>query len=430
MKVLKFFIPSVFVFAVFSVVIGLTLSTAVFSEEPKQESPFRVDERLQKNVQFWVRIYSQYSTYQGVIHDSKYIDRIYEVIDLRSEAKEAPKKRRKRFKESQRKWTQILLSIHKKQKAKEKFPTNLTNEERRVFEMFADIDEPDKFVNATQRKRIRMQLGQKDRFMEGLKFSGRYLPQMEQVFKAAGLPVELTRLPFVESSFNVDARSKVGASGIWQFMRSTGRLFLKINSAVDERNDPIRATEAAARLLQMNYEHLKNWPLAVTAYNHGLMGMERAVKKVGSEDLEDLVEDYRSRRFGFASTNFFTEFLAALEVEKNADRYFGPVERYSPIPAYEVKIPRALDVRVLVQFLRLDLKALDGLNPGVKDAVFTGRMLLPAGYLLRIPLPAGEAPPATPESAARVFLAGYEQIPDIYKVRGQRLGKYGKPKQK
>ncbi len=420
MKVLKFFIPVLFSS------LALSFSPSAYSDEVKVESPFRVDERLQKNVQFWIKIYSQYSTYQGVIHDSKYIDHVYEVIDLRSGAKESPKKRRKRFQESKRKWTQILLSVHKKRKTPEK----LTEEERRVFEMFANDDEPDKFVKATQRKRLRMQLGQKDRFIEGLKHSGRYLPQMEQVFKNAGLPVELTRLPFVESSFNVEARSKVGASGIWQFMRSTGRLFLKINNAIDERDDPIRATEAAARLLKMNYEHLKNWPLAVTAYNHGLMGMERAVKKVGSEDLEDLVEDYRSRRFGFASTNFFTEFLAALEVEKNADRYFGVVERYSPIPSYEVKIPKPLDVRVLVQFLRLDLNALDNLNPGIKDAVFAGRILLPAGYSLRIPLPAGETPPATPEGAARVFLVGYDQIPDIYKLRGQRLGKYGKPKQK
>ena len=99
-------------------------------------------------------------------------------------------------------------------------------------------------------------------------------------------------------------------------MRSTGRLFLKINDTVDERNDPVRATEAAAKLLKGNYESLRTWPLAVTAYNHGRKGMMRAVSRVGSDDLDDVVDDYHSRTFGFASSNFFTELLASIEVEK------------------------------------------------------------------------------------------------------------------
>ena len=88
-------------------------------------------------------------------------------------------------------------------------------------------------------------------------------------------------------------------------MRSTGRLFLKINDAVDERNDPIRATEAAAKLLKGNYESLRTWPLAVTAYNHGRKGMMRAVRKVGSEELEDVVDDYRSALFRLREQQFF-----------------------------------------------------------------------------------------------------------------------------
>jgi membrane-bound lytic murein transglycosylase D len=109
-------------------------------------------------------------------------------------------------------------------------------------------------LNAAHRKRLRFQLGQKDRFLDGLYQSGRFLSFMEDIFKKEGMPLELTRLPFVESSFNIRARSKVGASGIWQFMRSTARLFIKLSPAIDERNDPLRATEAAARLLRYNFE--------------------------------------------------------------------------------------------------------------------------------------------------------------------------------
>jgi membrane-bound lytic murein transglycosylase D len=169
-----------------------------------------------------------------------------------------------------------LLSIHKK--VEKNLPLN--DAEKRVAELFKNINEPRKYFNAAHNKRIRFQLGQKDRFLQGLFYSGRYLALMEKIFKTNGVPAEITRLPFVESSFNLKAQSKVGASGIWQFMRSTGKLYLKINDTVDERNDPIRATEAAAQLLKLNYESLGSWSLAITAYNHGRKGLMRAVQKV------------------------------------------------------------------------------------------------------------------------------------------------------
>ena len=178
-------------------------------------------------------------------------------------------------------WEKVLLSVHRKQD----HPESLNSDEMRVYKLYADVHEPNKFLDAAHRKRLRFQLGQKDRFIEGLKASGRYLTLMESVFRNADLPIELSRLPFVESSFNVRAHSKVGASGVWQFMRSTGKLFLRIDDAVDERNDPIRAAEAATRLLRGNYDSLQNWSLAVTAYNHGRKGMMRGGAQSGLRSL-------------------------------------------------------------------------------------------------------------------------------------------------
>lgn len=372
---------------------------------------FAVDARMRKNVDFWIEVYSRYTTRQGLIHDAKYIDKVYQVIDVSGPGAQS-------VRGLKRKWREILLSVHKKQSR----PETLTEDERKVFALYADVNEPNKFLNAAHRKRLRFQLGQRDRFLQGLKMSGRYLPTMEEIFRREGLPVQLTRLPFVESSFNVNARSKVGASGIWQFMRSTGRLFLKINEAVDERNDPIRATEAAARLLRQNFESLGKWPLAVTAYNHGRKGMMRAVRTVGSEELEDLVGSYRGRTFGFASSNFFTELLAAIEVERNAEKYFGKVERDSALATYEVSLPDFVDLRQLVSFLKLDRSAIKQLNPGISEAVYTGVLLLPAGYRLRLPMDEKLGP----EASARVFMAGYEQIPAMFKLQGQKYGKYAK----
>lgn len=353
----------------------------------------------------------------GVIHDAKYIDHVYEIL------RPAPGSQtihEYTIQESKHKWALVLLSLHHKTKEIERGkPQEFTSEERRIFDMYSDIADPDKFLSAAHRKRIRFQLGQKNRFLEGLKISGRYLPYMEKTFKAQGLPVELTRLPFVESSFNVRARSKVGASGVWQFMRSTGKLFLEIDDAVDERNDPMRATEAAARLLKLNYDSLKNWGLAVTAYNHGRLGMMRAVRQVGSEQIEDLVDTYHSNSFGFASSNFFSCLLAAIEVEKNAERYFGNIQREAPIRFYEVSLPDFINLPKMAKFMHLSVDLFRPLNPGLSDEVFEGRLYVPKGYKLR--LPKTEKDGTLPEGAEqRIFLAGYSEIPGIYKAQHQK----------
>jgi membrane-bound lytic murein transglycosylase D len=368
---------------------------------------------MRKNVDFWIRIYTQYDTKQGLIHDSKYIDKVYEVLDHPSDA---------RISASRHYWESVLLSLYRKTAGRTDAPASLdlTSDEARVYKMYADVGNPDKFLDAANRKRIRFQLGQKDRFIEGIKASGRYLPLMEEVFRKAGLPVELTRLPFVESGFNIHARSKVGASGIWQFMRSTGRLYLRIDDVIDERNDPIREAEAAVRLLRGNYDSLKSWSLAVTAYNHGRKGMMRAVRKVGSDRLDDVVESYRSRSFGFASGNFYAELLAAIEVERHAEQYFGKIQRDPPLQAYEVPLPASIGFRELCRFMRLDPYGLKDLNPAMTEEAWLGRRLLPAGYRLRLPSVAG----ANHDSETRVFLAGFSVIPAIYKHKEVPVGEF------
>ena len=99
-----------------------------------------------------------------------------------------------------------------------------------------------------------------------------------------GIPEEIAWLPMVESTFNVEARSKVGAAGVWQFMPGTGRQYMRVDATVDERLDPIIAARGAARLLRHNYQGLRSWPLALTAYNHGYYGMQRAVRQLGTND--------------------------------------------------------------------------------------------------------------------------------------------------
>jgi membrane-bound lytic murein transglycosylase D len=160
----------------------------------------------------------------------------------------------------------------------------LTAEERRIAAMFAKMPGSDRFQLAADR--VRSQSGLRKRFAAGIgRWSG-YREEMRDVFRARGLPTELIVIPLFESCFNLDAYSKVGAAGVWQFMPSTGRLFMRVDGAIDERRDPIRSTEAAAAYLGRDYELLGSWPLAITAYNHGRGGMARATSELGTRTSE------------------------------------------------------------------------------------------------------------------------------------------------
>jgi membrane-bound lytic murein transglycosylase D len=140
------------------------------------------------------------------------------------------------------------------------------------------------------------------------------LPRLLAILRRHNVPEEVAALPLVESGFNPQARSKAGAVGLWQFIAPTGRRYLTITRRRDDRRDPIRATEAAARLLKHNYEALGSWPLAIMAYNHGTEGILAAQAVVGSSAVDEIIARYTGPRFGFASKNFYAEFLAALEV--------------------------------------------------------------------------------------------------------------------
>src|SRR4029434_3592640 len=143
----------------------------------------------------------------------------------------------------------------------------------------------------------------------------------------------------VESSFD-NVRSKAGAVGVWQFTKGTGKLYLTINNKVDERLDPTKAARAAARLLRDNYLALQDWPLAITAYNHGRGGMLRAQGEYGS-DLVSIIENYDGPVFGYASMNFYSEFLAAVDVYNSYPTYFGELVLDTPASRPAVQVASA-----------------------------------------------------------------------------------------
>lgn len=340
------------------------------------QDPFPLYDCITPNVAFWRDVYSKYPSSQGVLHDKRDLSIIYEVLEVEgvweTSARERDKQRIERAKE---RYLEILKTL-----ASGAAPQ--TREEKRVAGLFPPKAAPEDFRAAQDN--IRFQSGQKDNFRAGLIRSGSYLAEIKEILASYGVPEDLAYLPHVESSFNYKAYSKFGAAGIWQFTESSGKQFkLDVNYAIDERRDPIKATHAAARMLRHNYEKLGTWPLAVTAYNHGINGMMRA--KAAKGDYEKIFQEHESELFKFASRNFYSEFLAAKEVAKNYKTFFGPLPIDPPVNSKTVVLPNYAMVNDLVKHLKVDMETFKALNPGLREPVYLGQKLIPKGYEVRVP---------------------------------------------
>jgi membrane-bound lytic murein transglycosylase D len=349
------------------------LPGGAYADAPEANGFVRPAE-LEHDIAFWRRVYTEVTTRGGLIHDPWRLDVVYEVIELPADL--TPKQRSKLIDEVKRKYARILERIARG-------ADDLSPEEQRVKDLWPKHTRRERFEQAAEE--VRFQLGQADRFREGLIRSGAWRDYIAATFERMGLPRELAVLPHVESSFNPYAYSKVGAAGMWQFMRSTGRRFLRIDAAVDERLDPYRSTEAAARFLEQNYIVLGSWPLALTAYNHGPGGMRRAQEQMGTSDITTIVRRYSSRTFGFASRNFYVAFLAALEIDANPEKFFGPIELDKPDTSIPIEMPAYLPAAQVVAALEVDRDELKRLNPALLPSVWSGVRHIPRGYALRVP---------------------------------------------
>lgn len=345
---------------------------------------FPLPPSLEHAVRFWIQIYGVYECNQYVFHDMENLSVVYEVARIESLDPERPDMElgpeQKAFlqqkKDSYRRLLEALASP-------ETDFDRLSAEQKRIFDLFGGIRAREVYARAAGN--VRAQKGQKNRFRKGLERKGRYLEFVHRALRSQGLPLELAALPQVESCYNYKALSSAGAAGIWQFTRPTGRLFLRIDRAIDERLDPIRSSEAAARLLRRHWEELGSWPLAITAYNHGLGGMQKARAALGTSDIGEIVARYRGPYFGFASRNFYAEFLAALHVMEHATEYFGEVRPESPIRFEEVQLPHSSSLPLIARRLGVPVADLSALNPGLLPAMLTGANRLPRGYRLRVP---------------------------------------------
>ena len=353
-----------------------------------------IPEKIISRVRFWRQVYSEWNYTQIAFHDRDDLNMVYTVIDVPWPGQRLKGLSRKEtIVRTKKKLIRVLEDLEVLQ------PTStagLSGLHRQVYLALMHVQRGDKY---RRHELLRAQNGLKDTFAMAIENAGRYQKLMVDILKAHDLPEDLFAVVFVESLFQNRAKSYAGAAGLWQFMPRTAKEYMHVNRLVDERYDPILATEAAAAYLSSAFKRLGTWPLAITSYNVGVAGMFRGVKTVGTHDFGVIVENYFGNSFGFAARNYYSEVLAAWEVFQHRKRYFPRVKM---LPAWEYDVVR-LSFPILfshaVHFSGIDAEILKSLNPALSKAALEDKVVLPRGFSFRVP-----------RHQSDQFLAGLEDI--------------------
>ncbi|HXG89131.1 MAG TPA: transglycosylase SLT domain-containing protein [Vicinamibacterales bacterium] len=205
----------------------------------------------------------------------------------------------------------------------------------------------------------------RDYLTAGLSRGAQYLPMIQDVFRAEGLPLDLAYVPLIESAFKPTALSRAKAKGVWQFMPPTGREYgLKQDWYIDERSDPAKATIAAAKYFKSLYRMFDDWHLAMASYNGGPGRMQRAINKSGLDDFWSLTEtsDYLPRE----TRDYVPMILAAVIIAKNPVKYgFDIIPTEAPATA-SVSVPAAVDLRRVAEWAGVAADDIQKLNPELR----------------------------------------------------------------
>ena len=256
----------------------------------------------------------------------------------------------------------------------------------------------------------------RDWFATGLQRGSRYLPMIQDVFRAEGLPLDLAYVPLIESAFNPNAVSRAKARGVWQFMAATaGENGLKRDWYVDERSDPEKATRAAAAYLQTLANFFGgDWHLALASYNGGPGLVQRAMQRSGLGDFWSLSE--RQKYLPRETREYVPMILAAIVIARNPSDYGFDVTPQQPLQYEKVKVPRPVDLRRVAEWAGTTVAEIQGLNPELR------RLTTPVrhpDYEIKVPIGAATALEARFAELTPVDLAALK----YYTVkRGDTLG--------
>jgi membrane-bound lytic murein transglycosylase D len=277
-------------------------------------------------VEFWRKTYTVWRQSEVAFHDDRHMDVIYEVMVLPGYVDESLTSEQKEIINQRRNFWKAQLSMLE---SKMRYNAPLNANDQQIIAKLESSGRPLSSALNGAAERVHAQRGIRERFQRGLEISAQYDRQFKQIFRNAGLPEDLAYLPHVESSFQPAARSSAGAVGMWQFTKAAAKRFMPAGSSIDRRMDPFASAVGAANYLSYAYSKLRDWPAAITSYNHGIGGMKRAQDQIG-RDFVRIVQYYNSPTFGFASRNYYAQFLAAREIASNPMQYFPEnVRRYT-----------------------------------------------------------------------------------------------------
>ncbi len=264
---------------------------------------------IQKDVLFWEKIFTKYSTNQCVVHDARNLDRILLTVNL-------PRSRsakRAKVKATVAKVKKSLLSIARNPKRKlRSFDLKI---KRRVS---SKTHKPSTYRSIASR--VRCQTGLKDSIELSYKLAKKHMPKIRKELKKIGLPRDIAYLPYLESGFQNKAHSKAGARGLWQLMPDKAReAGLRVNRKRDDRLNVTKATRVALRDLKKYHKLTGTWGLTLTAHNYGINGVRRAMKKYKTNNYVTIRNRHKTRLFRFASRNFYPSFIATRNVIKRKE---------------------------------------------------------------------------------------------------------------
>jgi len=355
---------------------------------------FPCPDALRRRVDFWIDVYGRWRTNDAILHDAQRPHRVYKII----KGKACGTKGNTQFIKEQKR--QIRLRLERIAILIEQNKTITQAKDKHYLNMFPERS-PAVLRRAT--RNLRCQSGNKDGFRNALRRFGTYGPIVRRVLKDAGLHQDIQYLPFVESSYNPEAYSRVGAAGMWQIMPRTARVLgLELNATMDERLDPEAASWAAARYLKDSKKNLtvaarskkanvsdsELTPFVITSYNYGVNGMRRAIKKLGPDFLT-VLNRYRTKKFRVAVKNFYAGFLAARHVAQNSKRFFGSYSKGRPLRYDTIMLRSSVSIDRIRAVFGISLSRLKSLNPALTRFVWHGWREIPGGYPLRLPLRQG-----------------------------------------
>ena len=227
-----------------------------------------------------------------------------------------------------------------------------------------------------------------DWFDEGLRRGSRYLPMIQDVFKAEGVPLDLAYVPIIESAFNPNALSRAKAKGLWQFMGGTGRDYdLTQNWYIDERSDPEKATVAAALYLKtLNDRSGGDWHLALASYNGGPGRVQRAMTRSRKNDFWALAAG--SRYLPRETRAYVPMILAAIVIARNPEHYGFDVAAQPPLSYEKVTVENPIDLRLAAEWTGATVDDIQALNPELRR--WTTPVRAPR-YDLKVPVGTGDA---------------------------------------